>query len=192
MNLDYSPEDVAFRDEVRAFIAQNYPGDLRARQDQGKELGKEDFLAWHRILAQKGWVAPNWPKDFGGPGWTPVQKFIFAEECASSGTIPDPALRHRHGRTGDPDVRHAGTESEVPAADARRRHLVVPRLFGTWCRIRPRIAFDQGCARRRSLRSSTDRRPGQRSRSMPTGVFSWSVRILPRRSRKASASCLSI
>ena len=88
MNLDYSPEDVAFRDEVRAFIAQSYPGDLRARQDQGKELGKEDFLAWHRILAQKGWVAPNWPKDFGGPGWTPVQKFIFAEECASSGTIP--------------------------------------------------------------------------------------------------------
>jgi alkylation response protein AidB-like acyl-CoA dehydrogenase len=88
MNLDYSPQDVAFRDEVRRFIADTYPADLRARQESGKDLGREDFLAWHRILARKGWVAPNWPTEFGGPGWTAIQKFIFAEECAAAGTIP--------------------------------------------------------------------------------------------------------
>ena len=88
MNLDYSADDVSFRKEVRDFIAANYPPDLRAKQESGAELGKEDFLAWHRILAKKGWVAPAWPKEYGGPGWNPIQKFICAEEMASAGTVP--------------------------------------------------------------------------------------------------------
>ena len=88
MNLDYSPEDDSFRREVRDFIAANYPADLKAKQESGAELGKEDFLAWHRILAEKGWVAPAWPKEYGGPGWNPIQKFICAEEMASAGTVP--------------------------------------------------------------------------------------------------------
>ena len=54
MNLDFSPEDLAFRDEVRTFIAQNYPAEVRAKQDAGEELGREDFLAWHRILGEEG------------------------------------------------------------------------------------------------------------------------------------------
>ncbi len=88
MNLDYSPEDVAFRDEVRTFIADHYPADLRAAQESHRELTREEFLAWHRILGTRGWSAPAWPKEYGGPGWTPVQKFIFAEELASAGTVP--------------------------------------------------------------------------------------------------------
>ena len=88
MNLDFSPEDVAFREEVRSFIAETYPDALRKLHESGVEFGKEDFLAWHRILARKGWVAPAWPKEYGGPGWTPIQKFIFAEELASAGTVP--------------------------------------------------------------------------------------------------------
>ena len=51
MNLDFSPEDLAFRDEVRAFIAENYPDQLRGKQDEGEELSKDDFLSWHRTLA---------------------------------------------------------------------------------------------------------------------------------------------
>jgi alkylation response protein AidB-like acyl-CoA dehydrogenase len=88
MNLDFSAEDIAFRDEVRRFIEHEYPADVRARQERGEQLGREDYLAWHRILGRRGWSAPGWPREYGGPGWTAVQKFIFAEELARAGTIP--------------------------------------------------------------------------------------------------------
>jgi alkylation response protein AidB-like acyl-CoA dehydrogenase len=70
MDMEFTAEDLAFRDEVRAFIAENYPQELRGKQDEGDELGKEDFLSWHRILHKKGWVAPAWPVEYGGTGWT--------------------------------------------------------------------------------------------------------------------------
>ena len=88
MNLDFSPEDLAFRDEVRAFIAQNYPAGLREKQEEGEEMAKEVFLAWHRVLAIKGWVAPAWPAEYGGPGWTSVQRYIWSEEQARADTVP--------------------------------------------------------------------------------------------------------
>ncbi len=88
MNLDFSPEDVAFRDEVRAFIAEHYPAGLREKQEEGEEMAKEDFLAWHRILAKKGWVAPAWPEKVGGPGWTSVQRYIWSEETARADCVP--------------------------------------------------------------------------------------------------------
>jgi alkylation response protein AidB-like acyl-CoA dehydrogenase len=88
MNLDYSAEDRAFRDEVRAFIADNYPADLRRKQDAGEELSKDEQLAWHKVLARKGWVAPSWPKEYGGTGWTPTQKYIFSEETARADCLP--------------------------------------------------------------------------------------------------------
>ena len=88
MNLDFSPEDVAFRDEVRAFIASDYPAGIRAKQDAGIDLDKEDYLAWHRVMAKKGWVAPGWPVEHGGPGLSDVQKFLLAEELASADTAP--------------------------------------------------------------------------------------------------------
>ena len=87
MNLDFSPEDLAFRDEVRAFIAANYPASLRGKQEEGEELAKQDFLAWHRVLAAKGWVNPAWPTEYGGPGWTSTQRYIWSEECARADTI---------------------------------------------------------------------------------------------------------
>ena len=88
MNLDFSPEEVAFRDEIRTFIADTYPAALRPKQESGRELDREDFLCWHRILGARGWSGPAWPEEHGGPGWSPVQKFIFAEEIASAGTVP--------------------------------------------------------------------------------------------------------
>ena len=88
MNLDFSADDLAFREEARAFIANNYPAHLRGKQDEGEELGKEDFLAWHRILAKKGWIAPAWPTEYGGPGWTSVQRYIWSEELALADTVP--------------------------------------------------------------------------------------------------------
>jgi alkylation response protein AidB-like acyl-CoA dehydrogenase len=82
MDMEFSPEEIAFQKEVRDFIAENYPEDLRGKQDEGDELSKEDFLAWHKILYKKGWVAPAWPVEYGGTGWTPTQRFIFSEEIA--------------------------------------------------------------------------------------------------------------
>ena len=88
MDLSFSPEELAFQEEVRSFIAENYPAELRGKQDEGEELSKEDFLLWHRVLHAKGWVAPSWPKEYGGPGWNATQRYIFSEELARADTIP--------------------------------------------------------------------------------------------------------
>ncbi|MFI4974878.1 MAG: acyl-CoA dehydrogenase family protein [Caulobacterales bacterium] len=87
MDLDFSPEDNAFREEVRRFIAENYPAQLRDRPEDETALGKEDYLSWHRILAKRGWSAPSWPEEWGGTGWTPTQKYIWSEEQARADTI---------------------------------------------------------------------------------------------------------
>ena len=87
MNLDFPPEDTAFREEVRTFLAENYPRDLREKQERGETLGKEDYLSWHRILAKKGWSVPSWPVELGGTGWTPTQKYIWSEEQARADTL---------------------------------------------------------------------------------------------------------
>ena len=88
MNLDFSPEENAFREEVRAFIAESYPAELRKAQDEDRPLTKDEYLSWHKILAKKGWVAPSWPKELGGTGWTPTQKYIWSEELARADALP--------------------------------------------------------------------------------------------------------
>jgi len=87
MNLEFSPQEMAFRDEVRAFIAEHFEP-IRRPFASRDEMGKEDYLRWHRILARKGWVAPAWPVEYGGTGWTPTQRYIFAEENARAETTP--------------------------------------------------------------------------------------------------------
>jgi len=86
MDLNYSDEDLAFRDEVRAFLAAKLPPDLQHKVRSHLRLSKDDSVRWHEILAAQGWVAPGWPVEFGGPGWTPTQRHIFEEECARAGT----------------------------------------------------------------------------------------------------------
>jgi len=88
MDLNYSPEEEAFRDEVRVWLRENLPDDLREKVVNYKELGKDDLLRWHRILAQKGWVAPDWPGEWGGTDWTVVQRYILEEECGAAGCPP--------------------------------------------------------------------------------------------------------
>ena len=86
MDLAFSKEDMAFRDEVRAFIARNAP---RAPSNNARgELTREDYLAWHKVLYKKGWVAPAWPVEHGGTGWSLTQRYIFGEESARAGVIP--------------------------------------------------------------------------------------------------------
>jgi len=86
MDLNYSADELAFRDEVRTWLAANLPDDLRQKVARYEHLSRDDLMRWHRILAQKGWVAPSWPKEAGGTDWTPVQRYIFEEECGYAGT----------------------------------------------------------------------------------------------------------
>jgi alkylation response protein AidB-like acyl-CoA dehydrogenase len=88
MQLEFTPDELAFRDEVRAFIAAKYPQQVRAKQDAGVDLAKEDYLLWHRIVAQQGWSVPAWPVEYGGTGWSAVQRHIWAEELQRAGTAP--------------------------------------------------------------------------------------------------------
>ena len=88
MDLNYSPEETAFRDEVRTWLDGNLPHELRDKVLDYRELSRDDLLRWHRLLAEKGWVAPDWPVEWGGTGWTVVQRYIFEEECGYAGTPP--------------------------------------------------------------------------------------------------------
>jgi hypothetical protein len=88
MDLNYSPEESAFRDTVRAWLHENLPDDLREKVARYQELDKDDLVRWHKILAQKGWVAPEWPIEWGGTDWTVVERYIFEEECGFAGCPP--------------------------------------------------------------------------------------------------------
>lgn len=86
MDLRYSQQEIAFRDEVRAFLKKNLPDDLADKVRAGRGLSKADMDQWHAILNAQGWLATTWPKEFGGPGWSPVQRHIFEEECCRAHT----------------------------------------------------------------------------------------------------------
>ncbi|GGY38485.1 acyl-CoA dehydrogenase family protein [Pseudoduganella albidiflava] len=88
MDLNYSPEDDAFRQQVRDFLAANLPPDLRRKVRGHLRLGKDDYVRWHRIVAAQGWAAPGWPVEYGGTGWNAVQRHIWDEECALAGAPP--------------------------------------------------------------------------------------------------------
>ena len=84
MHIELSAADKAFRAEVREFVAARLPPDIRRRVEGGLALGREDYVTWHRILYERGWAAPAWPREHGGPGWTPVQRYLFDSEIASA------------------------------------------------------------------------------------------------------------
>ena len=89
MDLSYSKEEVAFREEVRDFFATAVPADTRKKLQEGRHLGKEAMVTWQRILNKKGWAVPHWPKEWGGTGWSPVQLYIFKEEMQQA-PAPEP------------------------------------------------------------------------------------------------------
>ncbi|HEU0222220.1 MAG TPA: acyl-CoA dehydrogenase family protein, partial [Paracoccaceae bacterium] len=84
MDLSYSPEERAFEAEVRSFLRENLPPTLVDKVRKSQHLTKADMEEWHRILAARGWLAPLWPKEYGGCAWTPVQRHIFEEEACAA------------------------------------------------------------------------------------------------------------
>jgi alkylation response protein AidB-like acyl-CoA dehydrogenase len=125
MDLRFTADELAFRDEVRAFIADHLPDDIRERMQQGHSARKPDIVAWQRILNKKGWAAYSWPRKWGGPGWTAVQRMIFLEEIQ---TFPAPEVNPFNITMLGPVLIQFGTDEQ------QRRFL--PRaadLDDWWC-----------------------------------------------------------
>ena len=125
MELNYTAADEAFRAEVRAWIDANLPAGIKAKMLGHRRLTKADFQFWHKKLYTKGWVAPSWPVEWGGTGWTPTQKHIFDEESA---------------RAGAPQVLPFGITMVAPVMmrfgnEGQKRHYLPRILDGTdwWC-----------------------------------------------------------
>ena len=127
MNLELSPKELAFRDAVRAFLDTALAPELReaGRRMTSVFIDKRYSLAWQRILHAKGWAAPSWPKEYGGTGWSDMQRYIFAAECARAGA---PALAPMGLRMVGPCIMRYGTE-------AQKAHYLPRILSGEdyWC-----------------------------------------------------------
>ncbi|MET0546613.1 MAG: acyl-CoA dehydrogenase family protein [Caulobacterales bacterium] len=127
MDMDLNPEDLVFRDEVRAFLFAALPNRLKngAEQSPGVFVDPDIGLEWQRILHEKGWLASLWPREDGGTGWTPMQRYIFDKECALAGA---PALSAIGLKLVGPVICRFGT----PEQKAR----FLPRLLSSedyWC-----------------------------------------------------------
>lgn len=125
MNLEYSAEENAFREEVRGFLAEKLPARTAEKVRLGKRLTKQDMEAWHAALNARGWLAPNWPRQWGGAEWTAVQNHIFDEESWAANA---------------PRVIPFGVTMLGPVlirfgSEAQRRHYLPRILNGTdwWC-----------------------------------------------------------
>ena len=127
MDMDFSPEDLAFRDEVRAFLKESLPEHLKdgARRTPGVFVEPDIGMEWHRILNEKGWLAYHWPEADGGTGWTPTQRFIFEKECALAGA---PAISILGLRLVGPVICEFGTQEQ-------KDRFLPPLLKGEhyWC-----------------------------------------------------------
>ena len=89
MDINFSAEDVAFRDEVREFFDKEYDREVSKRQaDNHSSDYKSSIVAWQKKLHAKGWIAPDWPVEYGGTGWSSTQKYIYETERGLAG-IPD-------------------------------------------------------------------------------------------------------
>jgi hypothetical protein len=89
VNAEFTEQELAFQDEVRTFLQSEFPKDYRSKIDANIRLSKEEIVDWQKILYRKGWAASSWPEEFGGTGWSQIQKHIFANEMGLIGA-PEP------------------------------------------------------------------------------------------------------
>jgi alkylation response protein AidB-like acyl-CoA dehydrogenase len=85
MDLNFTPDELAFRAEIRDWVHASLPKDISHKVHNALRLSREDLQTWAKILGKKGWLGWGWPQQFGGPGWNAVQKHLFEEECALAG-----------------------------------------------------------------------------------------------------------
>jgi alkylation response protein AidB-like acyl-CoA dehydrogenase len=127
MDMLNDPALMAFREEVRAFLSANLPDDIRrgAARATSVFIDPDVSLPWQRILHAKGWAAPDWPAEFGGPGWSEIERYIFAAECARAGA---PNLAPMGLKMVAPVIMHYGSPEQ-------RAHYLPRILSGEdyWC-----------------------------------------------------------
>ena len=145
MDLSLSDADFAFRDMIRAEIANMVPADIKARVENLQHLRKNDYLRWQAILDQRGWATAAWPAEYGGPGWSPLQRVFFEEACFLAGAprqIP-------HINMIGPVLQAFGTPEQ------KRRYLPgIPTLRDWWCQgySEPSSGSDLASLRTRAVR----------------------------------------
>jgi alkylation response protein AidB-like acyl-CoA dehydrogenase len=125
MDLRFTPEELGFREEVRAFLSESLPAGTRRAVLEGLHVSPEETVGWQRILHRKGWGGPNWPREFGGTGWDPVRQYIFEEESAAAGA---PRLLPFGLKMVGPVIMRFGNAAQ------QKRHL--PRILSGedwWC-----------------------------------------------------------
>jgi alkylation response protein AidB-like acyl-CoA dehydrogenase len=120
MDPRFTPEEAAFREEVRVFIRESLPADIRERMRLGHSARKEDIVAWQRILNRKGWATYPWPEAYGGPGWSAVRRMIFLDENALA---PAPDLSPFNITMIGPVLIQFGTEAQKSRFLARAANL---------------------------------------------------------------------
>src|SRR5258708_33229446 len=88
MRLAFNDEELVFQREVRDWITANMPAEVaeESRRSRTSHVSKERLLQWQRKLASKGWLCPNWPKEYGGPGGDSTRQFIFEREMGRAGS----------------------------------------------------------------------------------------------------------
>lgn len=91
MDMSFSKEDLEFRDEVRHWLAEAMPAEIKCKAEGGAPFSAEESKQWHQILFEKGWAAPAWPREYGGTGWNATHRFIFSEECIRA-NAPQPSI----------------------------------------------------------------------------------------------------
>ena len=125
MDIFYLDADIAFRDEVRAFLAANLPREISETFFSYRRHSFAEMIRWHRILAARGWAAPGWPVEHGGPGWSPMQQYIFDAEAMMAGA---PRLRPFGLKMIGPVLIRFGTERQ-------KDRFLPPILSGEhyWC-----------------------------------------------------------
>lgn len=148
MNLDLTAEELAFRDEVRSFLDTSLTSELRevGRRATSVFTDKRHSLAWQKILHARGWAAPSWPVEYGGPGWSVMQRHIFAAECARAGA---PNLAPMGLRMVGPVIMGFGTPEQ-------KAHYLPRILSGEdyWCQgySEPQAGSDLAALRLRAVR----------------------------------------
>ncbi|MBM1171135.1 pimeloyl-CoA dehydrogenase large subunit [Microvirga arabica] len=125
MDLRFTDEELAFRDEVREFFRTALPDSIRRKMIEGHHPSKDDLVTWSRILNAKGWAVPHWPVEWGGTGWSPVKQYIFRDELQQA-PAPEP-LAFGVSMVG-PVIYTFGNE------DQKRRFLPrIANLDDWWC-----------------------------------------------------------
>jgi pimeloyl-CoA dehydrogenase large subunit len=146
MDLRFTPEELAFRDEVRRFFRNEIPAEIRRKVSEGRGLTREDYITSQRIMNARGWAVPHWPREWGGRDWTAIQRYIFTEEMLLAAVpLPQQFNCYMVG----PVIAAFGSQAQ------KERHLSrIANLDDWWCQgfSEPGAGSDLASLRTRAVR----------------------------------------